>query len=205
MVREGQVIGVIFVARAGPGLVSDTQVELLKTFADQAVIAVQNVRLFKELEEKNRALTEAHAQVTEALERQTATAEILKVISQSPTDVQPVFDTIVQSAVRLCDAVQSNVQLFDGELMHYGAQLGIGPEAMESIRRVYPMRPDQSQTASRAVLTRSVVHLPDVLDDPEYRHELALKGGWRGVLSVPMIRQGDPIGAITVTRLVTPA
>jgi len=201
MFRQGSPIGAISVWRQEVRPFTDTQIDLLKTFADQAVIAIENVRLFTELEEKNRALIEAHAQVTEALERQTATAEILKVISQSPTDVQPVFDTIVQSAVRLCDAVQSNVQLFDGELMHWVAQQRIGPEAMESIRRVYPMRPDQSQTASRAVLTRSVVHLPDVLDDPEYRHELALKGGWRGVLSVPMIRRGDPIGAITVARL----
>ncbi len=201
MLRDGEAVGAIVVTRREPGRFAAPEVSLLKTFADQAVIAIENVRLFTELQEKNRALTLAHAQVTEALERQTATAEILKVISQSPTDVQPVFDTIVQSAVRLCDAVQSNVQLFDGELMHWVAQQGIGPEAMESIRRVYPMRPDQSQTASRAVLTRIVVHLPDVLDDPGYRHELALKGGWRGVLSVPMNRQGDPIGAITVARL----
>src|SRR5260370_14719024 len=86
MVRERQVIGVIFVARATPGYFADTQVELLKTFAEQAVIAIENVRLFKELEEKNRALIEAHAQVTEALERQTATSEILRVISRSQTD-----------------------------------------------------------------------------------------------------------------------
>jgi GAF domain-containing protein len=176
LLRDGRAIGSMAVTRRASGPFADGQITLLQTFADQAVIAIENVRLFTELQEKNQALTQAHGQVTEALEQQTATAEILKVISQSPTDAQPVFDTIVQSVVRLCDAVQSNVQLFDGELMHWVAQLGIGPEAMESIRGVYPMRPDQSQTASRAVLTRSVVHLPDVLDDPEYRHELALKG-----------------------------
>src|SRR5262249_3851839 len=90
MVREGQVIGAIFVARRAPGLFSDTQVELLQTFADQAVIAIENVRLFTELQEKNKALTKAHGQVTEALEQQTATSEILRVISSSPTDLQPV-------------------------------------------------------------------------------------------------------------------
>ncbi len=174
------------------------QITLLETFADQAVIAIENVRLFTELQEKNRALTAAHAQISETLEQQTATAEILQVISRSPTDAQPVFDTIVRSAVRLCDAVRSNVQLFDGELMHWVAQHNI--EAMDLIPRLYPMRPDRSQAASRAVLTRSVVHLPDVLDDHEYRRDVALSGGWRSLLSVPMVREGDPIGAITVMR-----
>jgi two-component system, NtrC family, sensor kinase len=180
--------------------IAHCQISLVQTFADQAVIAIENVRLFTELQEKNRALTTAHAQVTEALEQQTATSEILRVISRSPSDAQPVFDTILRSAVRLCDAVMSNVQLFDGELMHWVAQQNIRSEAMDSIRRLYPMRPDRSQTASRAILTRSVAHLPDVLDDREYRRELALSGGWRSVLSVPMIREGDPIGAITVAR-----
>src|SRR5262245_51041481 len=102
MLREGGPIGAIVLARDEPGLFSDQHVALLQTFADQAVIAIENVRLFKELEEKNTALTTAHAQVTESLEQQTATSEILRVISSSPTDVQPVFDTIAQSAMRLC-------------------------------------------------------------------------------------------------------
>src|SRR4030095_14561293 len=98
MLREGNVIGVIVVMRTRPGYFAATKVELLKAFADQAVIAIENVRLFTELQEKNRALTQAHGQVTEALEQQTATSEILSVISRSPTDVQPVFDVIAQSA-----------------------------------------------------------------------------------------------------------
>jgi len=194
MVRRDQTLGIIAIWRREQRPFSAKQIALVETFADQAVIAIENVRLFTELQEKNRALTEA-------LDQQTATSEILRVISSSPTDIQPVFDTIVESAMRLCEAVQSNVQLFDGELMHWCAQKGISPAAMEPMRRIYPMRPDQSQTASRAVLRRSVVHLPDVLDDPEYRRELALKGGWRSVLSVPMMREGHPIGAITVARL----
>jgi signal transduction histidine kinase/putative methionine-R-sulfoxide reductase with GAF domain len=194
MVQRDQTLGIIAIWRREQRPFSAKQIALVETFADQAVIAIENVRLFTELQEKNRALTEA-------LDQQTATSEILRVISSSPTDIQPVFDTIVESAMRLCEAVQSNVQLFDGELMHWCAQKGISPAAMEPMRRIYPMRPDQSQTASRAVLRRSVVHLPDVLDDPEYRRELALKGGWRSVLSVPMMREGHPIGAITVARL----
>src|SRR6266851_1170838 len=99
LMRESVAIGAISLRRAEAHPFSERQVALLQTFADQAVIAIENVRLFKELEEKNRDLTAAHAQVTEALEQQTATAEILRVISRSPTDVQPVFDTIIQSAV----------------------------------------------------------------------------------------------------------
>src|SRR5207247_3255069 len=102
LLREGAGIGVILIRRLEIRPFTDKQIELLKTFADQAVIAIENVRLFKELREKNEALTLAHAQVSETLEQQTATAEILRVISSSPTDVQPVFDVIVERAVRLC-------------------------------------------------------------------------------------------------------
>jgi two-component system, NtrC family, sensor kinase len=109
LVREAVPIGVILIRRTEIRPFSDKQIALLQTFADQAVIAIENVRLFNELQEKNGALTAAHAQVTEALEQQTATAEILRVISSSPTDVQPVFDTIVRSAVRLCGGLYSGL------------------------------------------------------------------------------------------------
>jgi len=200
MLRHDEAIGTISLTRGEPGGFTADEIGLLQTFADQAVIAIENVRLFTELQEKNEALTRAHAQMSESLEQQTATADILRVISSSPTDVQPVFDTIVKNAVWLCDAVMSNVQLFDGERMHWVAQQNINSETVDSIRRLYPMRPDRTQAASRAVLARSVVHLPDVLDDSEYDREMALKGGWRSVLSVPMLRGGDPIGTITVAR-----
>src|SRR5262249_30124463 len=102
LLREGQAIGVIMIRRLEVRPFTDKQIALLQTFADQAVVAIENVRLFKELQEKNQALTQAHAQVSESLEQQTATSEILRVISQSPTDLQPVFDTIMRSATRLC-------------------------------------------------------------------------------------------------------
>ena len=111
MLREAHSIGAIVVHRVQAGPFPAAQIELLKTFADQAVIAVENVRLFTELGARNRDLTEA-------LEQQTATAEILRVISRSQTDVQPVFDTIVKSAVRLCDGLFSSLYHFDGELIH---------------------------------------------------------------------------------------
>src|SRR5262249_49457303 len=186
MLRGSDAIGSIVVSRAQRGGFSPTEIALLQTFADQAVIAIENVRLFKELEARNRDLT--------------ATSEILRVISISPTDVRPVFDTIARSAVKLCDAVGGNVQRFDGELMHMVANHNWAPEGLESARRLLPIRPSRSRGAGRAVLSRAVVHIPDVLEDPEYSPEPALAGGWRAVLSVPMLREGAPIGAIPVTR-----
>src|SRR5262249_13656179 len=116
IIREGAARGVIQLRRTEVSPFTERQAELPQTFADQAVIAIENVRLFTELQEKNQALTQAHAQVSESLEQQTATAEILKVISRSPTDVQPVFDAIARSATALCEADLSGVYPFDGEL-----------------------------------------------------------------------------------------
>src|SRR5262249_20286227 len=117
MLREGAPIGVIIVTRAAPGPFPENQVAVLKTFADQAVIAIENVRLFTELQEKNRALSDAHARGTNALEQQTATSEILAVISSSPTDVQPVLDAVTRSAARLCEANDAGVWLRDDETL----------------------------------------------------------------------------------------
>jgi GAF domain-containing protein len=200
ILRDGLPIGSIAVTRAQAGLLPDSQIDLLKTFAGQAVIAIENVRLFTELQQKNQALTQAHAQVSEALEQQTATSDILRVISSSPTDVQPVFDTIARSAVKLCDALGGNVQRFDGELMYLVASHNWAAEGLELARRRLPIRPTRNRGAGRAVLSRAVVHIPDVLEDPEYSPDAALAGGWRTILSVPMLREGNPVGAITVTR-----
>src|SRR5437660_12896853 len=101
MMKEGAAIGVISIRRTDQQLFTERQVALLETFADQAVIAIENVRLFTELQQKNEALTQAHAQVTEALEQQTATSEILRVMSRSPTDAQPVSETMLEGATRV--------------------------------------------------------------------------------------------------------
>jgi GAF domain-containing protein len=187
MVREGQVIGVIFVARASPGYFADTQVELLKSFAAQAVIAIENVRLFNETKE--------------ALERQTATAEILKVISASPTDTQPVFDTIAERALKLCEADISAVSRVDGEVIDLVATHGVRPEAVEAIRRVFPMRPGDETVMSRAVRSGALVHIADVLADPLYAaKDAAATAHFRGSLGVPMLREGQVIGVIFVAR-----
>ncbi len=193
MLREGSPIGTITVTRAVVGSFPDNQIALLQTFADQAVIAIENVRLFKELDARNRELTES-------LEQQTATSEILRVISSSPTDIQPIFDAIAERALRLCGGLFSGVFRFDGELMHIAAGQNWTPDAREGLARLYPMRPGRTQISGRAVLSRAVVLVDDLITDPEYPSELALAGGWRSAISVPMLRHGDPIGAINVIR-----
>jgi signal transduction histidine kinase/putative methionine-R-sulfoxide reductase with GAF domain len=152
------------------------------------------------VEARTRELADANRDLTEALEQQTATSEILRVISQSPTDVQPVFDTIVRRAVRLCDGLYGTAHRFDGELVHLTAHHDCPPDAVEALRRTFPMRPDRHMISGRAILTRAVVHVEDVLADPEYPTHVGRAGGFRGVLAVPMLREGSPIGAIVVIR-----
>jgi GAF domain-containing protein len=194
LLREGQPIGTINVARREMRPFSDTEMDLLKTFADQAVIAIENVRLFKELKERNRALTES-------LDQQTATSEILRVISSSPTDAQPVFDTIAASALRLCDARLCTVFRFDGKLIHLVALDQVSMEGAAAYRDAYPAPPGRGGGTHRAILTGSIVHIPDIRDDPEYElHDLARANDFGCVLSVPMLRHRHPIGAITVGR-----
>jgi GAF domain-containing protein len=193
MLKEGAVVGVIGVGHSAVGGFSETERALLQTFADQAVIAIENVRLFQELGARNRELTEA-------LEQQTATAEILRVISSSPTDVQPVFDAIGDSAVRLCEGVFCGVFQYDGELVHFVAQHGMTPAGVAMMRETYPMRLDPRYTSSRAILSRRVIHVPDLTEDPEYPQERVRVTGWRAMLAVPMMRQGKPLGCINVVR-----
>jgi two-component system, NtrC family, sensor kinase len=141
---------------------------------------------------------ELEKKLTEALEQHTATSEILRVISTSPTDVQPVFETIVRNAVSLCGSLFANVFRFDGELLHFAAGHNVGPSYVELLRAKYPMRPDFSQVSGRVLLTKSVVRLADVLADPDYDQRFPQAMGWRRMLGVPMLRQGNPLGVIVV-------
>src|SRR5262249_25841800 len=137
LLRDGRPIGAIAVSRARVGPYSDNQVRLLQTFADQAVIAIENVRLFTELQDKNRAGTEARAQVTESLEQQTATSEILRVISSSPTDLQPVMDTVAENAARVCGALDSSIfRLEDEDVLKLVARHGVLPSPLDVGLRV---------------------------------------------------------------------
>jgi GAF domain-containing protein/anti-sigma regulatory factor (Ser/Thr protein kinase) len=189
MLRENQAIGVISVSRATPGAFTDKEIALLKTFADQAVIAIENVRLFKE--------------INEALERQTATSEVLKVISRSTFDLEPVLETLVENARKLCDADRATISRADKD-GNYAPVIKSAPEPRPehfAHMQRHPIRPDRGSAVGRAVLERRPVHIPDVLADPEYnRLDLADMGSFRTVLAVPMLREGEPIGVFVLTR-----
>ena len=188
LLREGAAIGVIAMRRREVRPFTDKQIKLLETFADQAVIAIENVRLFNETKE--------------ALERQTATAEILKVISNSPTDVQPVFDTIATSALRLCEGSFALVTRLDGALIHIAALSNLMPEAEEVIRNAWPAAPGRANTTARCIAERQVVQIPDIYQDPDYlSRNLAQAANYRSVLAVPLMREGEPLGAISIGRV----
>src|SRR5207249_7405188 len=164
------------------------------------VIAIENVRLFKELQEKNGALTEAHAQVTEALEQQTATSEILRVISHSPTDVQPVLDAVAESAARLCGAVDAIIQRVDGDMIYRAAHFG----AITSVSDVRPVT--WATPSGRAILERRTIHVDDILEEFAHGNYLEARAlqqgsGFRTVLIVPLMREDAVIGIITIRRL----
>jgi two-component system NtrC family sensor kinase len=204
LLRGETVLGLINVTRRAPGPFSADDIALLQTFAAQAVIAIENVRLFKELEEKNRALTQAHAQVTESLEQQTVTSEILRVISSSPTDVQPVFDAIVRSASRLCGGEYAIVTRYDGQLLHLAAQYNPRPGTADETARFFPQAPRREASLTpRAFVDARMVHVPDVDDaedlEPSTR-EFYRRIGLRAALAMPMIHEGSPIGVVSVSR-----
>ena len=187
LMREGSAYGAIFLWRCEPGLFSSGQVALVETFAQQVAIAIHNVRLFKE--------------TTEALERQTATSEILRVISQSPTDVQPVFDTIAAAALKLCAANNALLATYDGSLVRLVAMANVSPKGADALRNIFPRPPSRDTTTARAILNRDVVVIPDVLIDPDYRVQAnAVASGFRSVLSVPLMHGQEVIGALTVGR-----
>jgi GAF domain-containing protein/DNA-binding response OmpR family regulator/anti-sigma regulatory factor (Ser/Thr protein kinase) len=194
LLREGTPIGVIVLQRTSVRPFTEKQIELVTTFADQAVIAIENVRLFEAEQQRTRELTEA-------LEQQTATSEVLKVISSSPTDIQPVFDIIGERAEKLCNAEISVVSMVDSDLIRLVAINGMSEDGIEAVRRAFPMRLDYETATARAVRTCTVCHIPDVLDDARYVNKnVALVSGYRAGLAVPMVRERQVVGAIFVAR-----
>jgi len=193
LLREGASTGVIMIRRTEVRPFSERQIKLLETFAAQAVIAIENVRLFKELQGRNRDLTEA-------LEQQMATSEVLGVISSSPTDVQPVFEAIVKSATHLCDASFGTAHRFDGQVITIEAREGFTSEEIEISEKRFPTPATRGRAVGRAVLERQVVHIEDVRNDPEYDVGHQTELSYRTVLAVPLLKDGNPIGALGMWR-----
>jgi len=187
MLKEDEPIGVTVIYRQEVRPFTDKQIELLQNFAAQAVIAIENTPLLNELRE--------------SLQQQTATADVLKVISRSTFDLTLVLQTLVESAARLCEADAATItRQKDGRLVRAEAY-GYSPEFIEQLRAL-PVEPGRGSAMGRALLERRPTHIIDVLADPDYVHtDVQKSGGYRTMLGVPMLREGVPIGTLTLTRL----
>jgi GAF domain-containing protein len=187
LMRGETAIGAISVVRVAPGPLSEKQLAALKTYANQAVIAIENTRLLNELRE--------------SLQQQTATSEVLKVISRSTFDLQSVFDTLVESAARLCEADMAAIGRPKGATYYHEASYGFSPEVAEFLAN-HPVQIGRGTVSGRVLLEGRIVHIPDALADPEYTWaQVRMKiGVFRTLLGVPLMREGIPIGVIALGR-----
>jgi two-component system, NtrC family, sensor kinase len=193
LMREGVAIGTIALRRSEVQLFTERQVALLQTFADQAVIAIENARLFEEV----KARTE---ELSESLQQQTATADVLKVISRSTFDLKSVLQALVESAGRLCDADFAMITRQKDGVLFFAEAYGYSSEFIDYVRAL-PVERGRGTATGRALLEGRVIHIADVLADPDYTWTEAQRlGGYRTVLGVPMLREGIPVGVLTLTR-----
>ena len=196
MLKENELVGAFTLSRREVRPFTDKQIALVTNFAAQAVIAIENARLLKELRQRT-------AELTESLEQQTATSEVLQVISSSPGDVQPVFEAMLEKAVRICYAKFGNIYRWDGDALHLLATQNT-PLAYAEARRRSPVRPNPNNIFGRMVATKTVVHVPDAAElreqgNPEYVAAVEL-GGVRTCLAVPMLKEHELVGSISLFR-----
>jgi two-component system, NtrC family, sensor kinase len=193
LLRDGDCVGVMAMTRSIPQPFTARQVDIATTFADQAVIAIENVRLFHELQARTEDLRES-------LQQQTATANVLKVISRSTFDLQTVLQTLVESAARLCDAEKATITRQKEGVFYRAESFGFSQEFMDYVRNV-PVVPECGSLTGRALLEGVVVHIADVQADPDYTFSEAQRlGDFRTILGVPMLREGVPVGVLALTR-----
>ena len=206
LLKENEVIGALGIYRHEVRLFSDKQIALVENFAAQAVIAIENARLLNELRQRTTDLTERTTDLTEALEQQTATSEVLQVISGSPSDPQPVFEAMLEKAVRVCDATFGGIYRYEGEANHLLATHNTPAAFVEALKQSHPYRPTSSLSA-RLLATKSAVQVVDLAADHDYvaRRSPSIVaavelGGTRTVLAVPMLKENELVGMLMLNR-----
>ena len=195
LLRDGRTIGVFSLTRSEVKPFTDEQIELVTTFADQAVIAIENARLLNELRQRT-------ADLTESLEQQTATSEVLDVIGRSAFDLHAVFETVVQRSAQLSGVAQARsvIMRFDGELMRNVAFFNVPPNVREWLEQ-NPLRPGRHSCSARAALERRTIQIPDILADPEYSYAAKAIEPYRTLLAVPILKTDELLGVILIYLL----